>query len=39
MIKTNEKIEERAVEILSKITAFDKDKYDRKSLLEELIKF
>lgn len=39
MIKTNEKIEERAVEILSKITAFDKDKYDRKSLLEELLKF
>lgn len=28
MIKTNEKIEERAVEILSKITAFDKDKIE-----------
>lgn len=38
MMKTNERIEARALEIESQITAFDREKYDRLGLLDELLK-
>ena len=38
MIKTNEQIDLRAAEIMNQITAFEEEKYDKKTLLIELLK-